>query len=364
MSWRLAAVKYGIYEVKMNHHGGQIKGDGFTDYSVNIPKIEFDKTFKDLVMNSIETLHDYPEIDGITAKRALAEYLGVDIEEIIIGNGATELIYLTARALKLNKLMILQPTFTEYARAFSMVDTELIHYYLKASHSTFGIDFDDLASQINKTACEALMLCNPNNPTGTLFTDDQLIAFLNKVKISNFLLMIDESFIEFYKSHSSMAQLMKTGRVLVIRSMTKTYRVPGLRIGYMIGPKQVMKSIQKFKEPWSLNSIALKSIPYFLGETRYLENLREWCLMERNFLYKQLSLIKDLKVFQSYANFLLLRYEGDDVKGFFEAIEKECMHVRTCHDFMGLDKRFFRISVQDRITNQLFLEKINKILGR
>ena len=159
-----------------------------------------------------------------------------------------------------------------------------------------------------------------------------------------------------------MAQLMKTGRVLVIRSMTKTYRVPGLRIGYMIGPKQVMKSIQRFKEPWSLNSIALKSIPYFLAETRYLEDLREWCFVERNFLYKQLSLIKELKVFQSYANFLLLRYEGDDVMGFFEAIEGECMHVRTCLDFMGLDVRYFRISIQDRTTNQLFIEKIKKVL--
>lgn len=346
----------------MNHHGGQKKGDGFTDFSVNIPKIEFDARFKNLVMSSIETLYDYPEIDGITAKRALAESLCVDLDEIIIGNGATELIYLTARALKLKKIMILQPTFTEYARAFSLVETQLVHVYLKESHSTFEIDMDKLSSQINELNCEALMLCNPNNPTGTFYTCDQLLALLDKVKISNFLLMIDESFIEFCESYSSMAQLMKTGRVLVIRSMTKTYRVPGLRIGYMIGPKQVIKSIQKFKEPWSLNSIALKSIPYFLSETRYLKDLREWCLLERSFLLNQLSLIKELKVFQSYANFLLLRYEGEDLKGFFEAIEEEYMHVRTCLDFMGLDERYFRISVQDRTTNQLFIEKMNKVI--
>ncbi len=348
----------------MNHHGGQKKGDGFTDYSVNIPKIDFDATFKQLVISSIESLYDYPEIDGETAKRALAESLGVEIDEIIIGNGATELIYLTARALKLKKIMILQPTFTEYARAFSLVETELVHFFLEVSHATFEIDFEVLANQINSTGCEALMLCNPNNPTGTLFTCEQLLTVLNKVKISNFLLMIDESFIEFYESHSSMAQLMKTGRVLVIRSMTKIYRVPGLRIGYMIGPKQVMKSIQRFKEPWSLNSIALKSIPYFLGETQYLENLRKWCAEERSFLLERLSLIKEIRFFHSYANFLLLRYEGTNSIGFFEALERENMHIRTCHDFMGLDERYFRIAIQDRTTNLLFIEKIKKVLGR
>ena len=348
----------------MNHHGGQIKGDGFTDYSVNIPKIKFDATFKDLIMTSIDALCDYPEIDGITAKRVLADYLQVDIDEIIIGNGATELIYLTARALKLERVMILQPTFTEYARAFSLVETELVHYFLKDSLTTFEIDYDDLACQINKMECEALMVCNPNNPTGTLFSCEQLLSLLNKVKISNFLLIIDESFIEFYGIHSSMAQLMNTGRVLVIRSMTKTYRVPGLRIGYMIGPKEVIGSIQKFKEPWALNTLALNSIPYFIGESLYLDNLRKWWTEERNYLYNQLSLIRELRVFESYANFLLLRYDGDELPVFFESIEKENIHVRTCHDFIGLDERYFRISIQDRITNQQFIKKIKKILGR
>ena len=352
----------------MNHHGGQITGDGFLDFSVNIPNFQYSESFQSLVMNCIQELNQYPEIDGISAREALSAYTGSDVDDIILGNGATELIYLMARGLKLQKVMLLQPTFTEYQRAFASVNTELLsHPYVeKQVEDTFSFecDLEALAKEINQTGCEALMICNPNNPTGSIFSCEALLHFLNHVSVSNFLLMIDESFIEFDESIQVMAPLLATQKVIVIRSMTKTYRVPGLRIGYMIGPKEIFKKLNGFKEPWTLNTIALKSIPYFLHETQYLEQLRLWCKTERHFLYEALKKMPLMKVYEGHANFILVVYQGEDPMRFREDIKLEKIHLRTCMDFDGLGERYYRIAVQDRETNAALIEKLNTILRR
>ena len=287
----------------MNFHGGQYKKNGMNDFSVNIPQIPFDSSYQALLTQTIQKLYDYPEIDGETARVAVSEYLNWPSENIVLGNGATDLIYLIARAHRFKRAMIIEPTFTEYRRALNQAGTETMSYYLNRHESNehpkedgdwkfgfFEADPKDIAQAINQTGSEALYVCNPNNPTGTFFNSNFFEEILKNVSIASFTLVIDESFIEFANQefhHESMNQLMKRYNVLVIRSMTKTFCVPGLRIGYVFGDKNAVDPVAKLRDPWAVNRFALESIPYFLNNQMYLKKIQVWCEEEKGYLMNQ-----------------------------------------------------------------------------
>lgn len=352
----------------MNFHGGQIKREGLMDYSVNIP-IEPDlEALTSHLLKSMSKLDEYPEIDGLSARKAIGATIGLPEHQILLGNGATDLIYLMARSLQLNKVMILAPTFTEYARAFKLSDVN-VHLHVMKVHEKegkgqFEADLETLAADIHASGSDALMICNPNNPTGQFFDAYWLYALLSKVKQPDFLLIIDESFIDFRDRgdySEVMKRLIQDHRVLVIRSMTKTYSVPGLRIGYAFGDRKSMEAMSKKREPWALNRFALDAIPFFLENFSRLVALQAESERETDRVYQHLSAINYLTVYPSQANFILIKVKLSDPKGWHAALMDEGVYLRTCDDFDGLDDAFFRVAIRDTISNDYFLEKIQTL---
>jgi threonine-phosphate decarboxylase len=348
----------------MNFHGGQYKKEGLIDFSVNIPHFTLDRPYKELLIHSIDQLADYPEIDGLQARRALSEYLNWPIEQIVLGNGATDLIYLMARALKLERAMILEPTFTEYRRALSQSGATIVDYVLE-SDSGFHLNPHRLAEAINTMKCNALFLCNPNNPTGQLFTTNEIESVLALVNDTHFLLIIDESFIEFKdrpSHHETMKDLMRRYNIIIMRSMTKTFCVPGLRIGYLFGTERWIETINKYRDPWALNRFALDSIPYFLKDKSHLKQLQSWCDESSTYMKTLLSKLERVEVFDGHANFILIKLDHPDPAKWHESLIEKGYYLRTCEDFNGLDARYFRIAIKDRQSNEALIDAIKETL--
>lgn len=350
----------------MNFHGGQLRQNGMMDFSVNIPSIPYEEAFRNLLIASIERLNEYPEIDGASARDSVATFLGIDANQVVLGNGATDLIYLISRANRFKRVAILQPTFTEYERALRQEGTEVQYIELQECNNTFEIKPDDMAAAVNNSQSEALFICNPNNPTGQIILPGSLEIFLKQVVNPEFLLIIDESFIEF-KDHSDHHQLMKKliGKynIIIIRSMTKTYRVPGLRIGYLFGTEKIVKKIAEARDPWALNHMAIMSIPYFLEQTKFVEELHHWCEIESKFLLEALNKTKHIKYFKNDANFILIKINVDKANGFYEKMIDLGVHLRKCTDFRGLNEQYFRLAVMDRDKNIKLIEKIREALN-
>ena len=348
----------------MNFHGGQFKRDGLIDFSVNIPHLPLEDTYKKLLIHSIELLDSYPEIDGKQARQALSVYLNWPVDQIVLGNGATDLIYLLSRALTFKRAMVLEPTFTEYRRALIQSGTTVYDYLLE-SDIGFYLNTEKLAEAINTMGCEALFICNPNNPTGQLFTPSQIESILQRVAIESFILVIDESFIEFKEKpehHEAMRQLMACYNILVIRSMTKTFCVPGLRIGYLFGNESCVKAIKQFRDPWALNRFALESIPYFLADQRHLKQLQNWCDVESTYMLAALSKFERVEVFDGQANFVLIKLNHPNPTKWHESLIHKGIYLRTCLDFCGLGASYFRIAIKDRLSNDALIDAMKETL--
>lgn len=350
----------------MNFHGGQFEKENINDFSVNIPIVTFESSYRALLMGTIDSLCKYPEIDGETARHVISKHIGIPPENILLGNGATDLIYLITRSFKFKRAMVLAPTFTEYERALVQADTHVVTYVMQqhASDKTikFTVDVHELARKIRDEECNCLFICNPNNPTGQLFTTD-FIETLLMTSNENLVLVIDESFIEFKERtgyHERMHELVNRYNVVIIRSMTKTYSVPGLRMGYAFGNAKPMKVLNRYRDPWALNRFALESIPYFLERKADLVALQDQTDARREQMYKALFAIEGIQVAEGEANFLLFKLMASCPTTWHQRLIEKGFYLRTCMDFKGLGPEFFRIAIKDEMSNNDLIKAIRE----
>lgn len=346
----------------MNKHGGYFGEDKkeIIDFSVNINPLGVPETLMTKLKEGLPSLISYPEIDGYTAKMILSKHLKKDMDEIILGNGATELIYLFARAMKAKKAVIIQPTFTEYKRAFRVSGTEIINFYTHEKDG-FRLDMASLLQKIEMKMPEVVVLCNPNNPTGVFYEPLELTPLLEKLKSSGSYLFIDESFIDFTKK-KSLEHLINEYPIFILRSMTKTYAIPGLRLGYGLSSREMIKKLKEVKEPWTINSLALIAVEVLLDDIKYQERTQEWYSTEKQFLRDELSSIDALKVFPSEGNFFLCRlHENIGVEAKKNLLERG-IYIRTCEDFEGLSDEYIRLAIRSREENIELIKALKSTL--
>ncbi len=351
----------------MNFHGGQFHRENVIDFSVNIPELEYPEGFEEVIKEALLQMRKYPDIDGLASKNVIAGYNNTEVDQIVLGNGATELIYLMSRAVDIKIATIIQPTFTEYERALVQNKVDVRYYHLEPEND-FKLDKDELVQHLIGTNSDLLVLCNPNNPTGTFIEMDTIEYILLGVQNKKMKLMIDESFMDFVSDYrfdrhrDRLNALMKSHSILVIRSMTKNFMIPGIRTGYAIGSNKIIAAMNKLKEPWSINALALACIPFLLRQNNYLDDLRTWCHGELRFMLSKLNAIDQLTVFDSTANFILFRLDIGSPKEFMSSIIDGGAYIRTCEDFEGLDQRYFRIALKSREDNNKLIKLIMEAL--
>lgn len=349
----------------MNRHGGYTGTNAaMLDFSININPLGMPSNIKQTIIESLDGLEKYPEITGETARQKLASDIGMSASNIILGNGAIELIYLFARSLHIQRAIILTPTFNEYRRALEMNGCTTIVPFLLTPENDFEINTSALLEQLRFVQPEAVFICNPTNPTGKLYSKERLKSLIEAANPEIYW-FVDESFIEFSSAEESLKSEIDSSKnqVFILRSLTKFFGMPGLRIGYGMGNVSIIQKMEAFKEPWTINALALQAATMVYEEVDYIENTRKLIAEERNKVYNALRQIKGIKPYKSATDFHLIQTDMAPTE-LLKALNGYNINVRTCEDFPGLEEHFIRAAIKNPEANEKFIQAMMMIFKK
>lgn len=341
-----------IYEIKRLYKKDVI------DFSANINPLGPPDYIKRLINNNLKSIAHYPDPQAKELTAAIAKYWNINKENILVGNGSIELIYLTAAAFKPKTALIAAPDFSEYERAMAIVKSQIRFLKLK-EEDIFRLEL----SQVK--AGDILIISNPHNPTGNLILNGK-----DKIdKLQNKTIVIDEAFMDFIadeKNYTMIPKALKTKKIIVLRTFTKIFALAGLRAGYLIAHKDTLHLLRRYQAPWSVNSLAQITCASLLGDKTYIEKTKYFVRKEREFLSNELSGIEGLKPFPSEVNFILVKIEkkGIDAHFLFERLLQKGIMIRDCSNFRNLNKKFIRVAVRRRDENLRLLKSLKEIFEK
>lgn len=316
------------------------------DFSTNV-WYDMDKDIvRQMILDTSDSVFRYPEPSAMPLIKKIANNLGVGDNMIIVGNGATELFYIIAHAFKKKHSIIAIPSFKEYEDATLMYEHK--------------IEYIDINGEIPAHG-DLVWICNPNNPDGKLWSLEKIEHLLRQNK--NRIIVIDESFINFLLGDNSSLPLLDLySNLIIVRSMTKSYCVPGLRLGYMVTSKDLTAYIKNYVQPWAINSIAI-AVGRKLIDTKPLDNKSLDDLFSRKQNFTQaLKEIDDICVYPSSTSFFLLTTPmlASEIK--LLLLEKYGILVRDASNFRSLSDRHIRINTLQSEENQLLVNAFKNIL--
>ncbi|MGD9337129.1 MAG: threonine-phosphate decarboxylase CobD [Syntrophobacterales bacterium] len=325
------------------------------DFSVNVSPLGVPEEVKAIWNELWQEIGHYPSVDGQGVVRYYQERYGLDPTRVLAGNGSTEFIYLTPRALGLQKVAVINPSFHDYTRASLAVGAELISVDLQAEQGFDAPGFSLLEEAL--ADADALFIGNPNNPTGTVFPR-QLLLELSAAFPTKWLL-VDEAFVQFLDEPEAITLIQQEPppvNILIFHSLTKFFALPGLRLGAVMGHPDIISRLRQLKEPWSVNRIAEKVALKLIDCTDYEEKLANLIRRERPRVYSRLKNIAGFQAFQPAANFLLARWtQTADLDDFLSFMLRSGIHLRDCRNFPGLQDNFFRMAIRQPEENDRVL---------
>ena len=338
--------------------------DKLIDFSVNINPLVVSNKIQEELKENMPLISYYPDPYCNKLKHELSESLSIEEENILVGNGAAELIYITSAGLLPEKVTIPVPTFSEYEKSVRTYSKQSkIQFYITNEKDNFKINVNELIKYLKNT--KMVFICNPNNPTGNILSKDELLFLNEECKKNNVILFIDETFINFMNNENEFTMIYNTkdNPIIVLRSFTKFFAIPGLRLGYLVANKNIIEKIRNFQPVWSVNILAQIAGFEVIQDKEYIRKSKMFIEKEREFLYHQLSKIKILKVYPSYANFILLKilYNKLDTEKLQEQLIKRNILIRDCSNFCGLNNKFFRIAVRKREENMKLLSALKRL---
>lgn len=353
----------------MNYHGGNIYGyeRKLLDFSSNINPLGMPESFKSELLKRLGDFERYPDIEYSQVRENIADYLGIACtDNIIPGNGAVELVYKLIASSGCSRAASLSPTFSEYRRAAAVKGIEFME--LPAFSNDFGaIDIELILKSIKPDTL--LIICNPNNPTGTLIKKKDMIRLAVELKERNCRLLIDEAFIEFtdeYPSDSMVDVLDSFKNVMVIRAATKFFGMPGIRLGCAVmSDSDSIKAVRNITEPWNLNTAAVIAASCIFTDEDYISKSRSWIRSERKYLYEKLNKIDGLIAYPSGANFHLLKITDGSIDAWrlYNELIKRNLLIRLPEGFQNITRYHFRLAVKDRYSNDMLLKALSGILN-
>ncbi|OQY39436.1 threonine-phosphate decarboxylase [Candidatus Atribacteria bacterium 4572_76] len=357
----------GNLERAMEKYG--ISSEKIIDFSANINPLGFSSKIREAIIKNLDQLSHYPDPECKKAKKEISGYFKIDYENILLGNGSTELIYLIVQTIKPKKALIPVPTFCEYERALNNNNVSINFYKLKEKQE-FLVSIDEITPRL--AGIDLVFLCNPNNPTGTFLPKKEILNLVKEVQKRKIFLVLDEAFIDLYEEDSLIKEVKNYNYLIILRSLTKFYGLPGLRIGFAASsPKlikkldpKLIKKLETQKIPWSVNSLAQIAVREVLRDEKYISKSRSFLLKEKKFLYRELSNIKGLKAYKPSANFIFIKLLKNISSEILQNhLGRKGILIRNCSNFRGLEKgKFIRVAVRTRKENIKLLKELKLIL--
>lgn len=362
-------------------HGGQVWAAArqlglspgqILDFSANLNPFGPPPAVMECLRRNLSSVAWYPEPHAAALKRRLAEAAGRPPGEVAVGNGASELIYLSAQVLRPRKALIVSPTFGEYERALRFAGVAapvaVERFYLAVPRhggEPFRLPVDRLLARLRCGSVDLVVVCNPNNPTGTLVAGDDLAAISRAARAQGAWLLLDASFLDFLPAPEVGLPPEPWDRLIILKSLTKLYCLPGLRLGYMVAPADLVAAVEAARDPWSVNALAQIAGLQCLREEAYVARTREALPRFRRGLEDGLrwlgrSCLPGLEVYPSAANFLLGRVPAaaGGAASLASRLVGRGILIRVAADFVPLDETYFRLAVRlpeenDRLLAQL-----------
>ena len=365
------------------------------DFSANINPFGMPKRLKETIQREIEELIHYPDPDCMELTSALSEVEEVAKERIFCGNGGADVLYRYITALSPRKVCLPVPAFVEYEEILQNhwknqykttmirkgeekkeLETqgdmpELVLYSMEQWEKTEdGNVFwkpDHLALteqflQCLNSSYDLLILCSPNNPTRLVIPSDLLRKIVQKTKDANIELLLDLSFLDFVLDADKALEkeLKQYSHVTILRSFTKMYGVPGVRLGYgVLGAKVTKEAMKQQGASWSVNHFAQKVGVVGLKETEFVKKTVDYVEKERCFMMNQLRQM-GMSVIEGKANYLLFQRQGD--KNLHKRLLKRGILIRSCQNYQGLTADYYRIGIKQREENNKLLEALKEEL--
>jgi threonine-phosphate decarboxylase len=340
--------KYGIHK------------DGIVDFSANINPLGYPSCVKEIILNNLSSIKYYPDSEAKEFRKALSELLSIEHERIVIGNGSTELIYLLCKIFSGSIYLTLEPTFSEYEAAARSFGSKVKRFQLMEEE-----EFQPRLHHLIKSlrGVDVIFICNPNNPTGGIMKRTDLEKLLWEAEKMGIFVVVDEAFMDFVSNFQEFTMVKEIGRwknLMVLRSLTKSFALPGLRIGYGIGERSIVEKLHSNREPWSVNSLAQLVGKEVIRKKEYIERTKNFIAAEREVLYREMTKISKVKPFQSVTNFILVKIDG---KSIVSSLAKKGIIVRDCSSFRSLGNHFIRIAVRKREENLRLIDAMREILS-
>jgi len=329
------------------------------DFSANINPLGFPPGLAGAVQEALREIVHYPDRRSLKLRAALAASHHLTPEEILVGNGSTELIYLVARALRPRRGLIVTPAFSEYEHALDLARVPA------AFHPTGESDNFTLAAVLEPQAGDLVFLAHPASPSGVLLEPELFLRVAARCEATGAYLLLDEAFVDFVEEASVKIHLGRFPRLMILRSFTKFFGIPGMRLGFLLGAPELVARLSGAQEPWSVNTMAQAMGRACLADPEYMRRTRALIQRERQFLLDRLAALPGLSPFPSVVNYLLVKLTrpGMTAAALRERLLAHRIVIRDAGNFRGLDERFFRLAVRGREENERLLKALEECLG-
>ena len=361
-------------------HEQRIEPYEVIDFSANINPLGPSQRGLSALEAQLRYISHYPDATNDDVLNAIADIYGMNKNQIVVGNGAAELLYAICRLPGYTGAFVPAPGFSEYKEALEASRIPVRDIYYRPREDDNGKPYFEIPYLALETFAAELkgqdgriivFLGNPNNPDGTLLDKNHIRTVASMLKEANSLLVIDESFIDFVGNHTlqdneySMRSLVNDfDNIIVVHSFTKFYAVPGLRIGAAFSNSQIIDKLNKFIPTWSVNTLAQAYTESALNDVEYVKRTKQVLREEQHYMYNALDAIAGITVYPPSANFILFHIEQDGVTAdsINEALKKHKMIVRNCDSYIGLNGQWVRIAIKDHDNNVRLVDALTDIL--
>ncbi|MDR3115521.1 MAG: aminotransferase class I/II-fold pyridoxal phosphate-dependent enzyme [Treponema sp.] len=347
-------------------HGGDIyrfinSGGIQLDFSVNTNPLGIPAPVLEALKKQAADFALYPDPYCRTLRAALALYEGISEKDILCGAGASDLIYRLCLSCRPRRVLICAPTFSDYGLASQIAGAEVVSYRL-SEQNNFRLThtFLEKMSQDRTNKIDMVFLCNPNNPTGVLIDPVLLAEIVQECEKLAILLVVDECFLPFTKAASLVLSKMPKN-LAVLKAFTKTFALAGLRFGYLISSNQgLLTMAARAGSCWNVSVPAQIAALGALGCRQHVQEANALIETERSFLSRGLRAL-GCTVFDSEVNFLL--FKRDPAVALADALAEKGILIRSCENFHGLDRRYYRIGVKKHEANATLLAAIHEAVN-
>ncbi|MFW6294805.1 MAG: threonine-phosphate decarboxylase CobD [Halanaerobium sp.] len=363
----------------MKHqHGGKLieaarannlNPDQIIDFSANINFLGPPAEILEAIKKNVSKIENYPEINSKTLKKLIAAKHRLAAEQVTVANGAAEMIYQLNKVLRPKRVLVIDPTFSEYELAAESAGAEINHFKL-TEEDDFILNPEALKQNLSRKI-DLLFICNPNNPTAQLIKTAELETVIKKAAEKDIRVVVDEAFIDFLtepEKYTAINLLKNYDNLIILKSMTKLFAIPGLRLGYALTNKNLSEELESKRDPWSVNYFSQLAGEIIFSNQQeiadYVKLSRKKIAAERKYLYQKLNQFEKLKVYQPTTNYILINilktdYSSQQLK---DELARSAILIRNCDSYQGLQDNYIRVAVKSREANKILIKKLDLIL--